>query len=433
MKYAHLTQIATFLKQFHKLVRIYRCDERILRLHFSKKAKEGELVVDFDLNSGEIYLSNSNLTKTFNAPFDLALKKRLDAAKIRDISVVKGERILRLDAEFLGSYKTLASTLFVEFTGRFTNAILTSQEGVILSALECYENASRCVKIGRDYTLPPPFEIREKAVEEIKNFEEFFASRREFVSQKRLNALKEAKTASLQRKIKALQQSLAELKSEEELSREAKKAAELGGILRANLWQLGKEARKFELDGVSFELSTSPQMALDEFFTRAKKLRQKASGIAQQRQNLDAKLLFLKRLYEAALASQNEAELYALLPKKTSHRREKNALSGVEVFHFGEAKICVGKNAAANEELLKQAKKDDWWFHLKDKPSAHLILRQPKQNLSEELVAFAAKLCAKFSGESGVVEVDYTRRRELKVRENAFVNYINFSTIKLEV
>lgn len=83
--------------------------------------------------------------------------------------------------------------------------------------------------------------------------------------------------------------------------------------------------------------------------------------------------------------------------------------------------------------MLKQAKKDDWWFHLKDKPSAHLILRQPKQNLSEELVAFAAKLCAKFSGESGVVEVDYTRRRELKVRENAFVNYTNFSTIKLEV
>lgn len=177
------------------------------------------------------------------------MKKRLDTAKIRDISVVKGERILRLDAEFLGSYKTLASTLFVEFTGRFTNAILTSQEGGILSALECYENASRCVKIGRDYTLPPPFEIREKAVEEIKNFEEFFASRREFVSQKRLNALKEAKTASLQRKIKALQQSLAELKSEEELSREAKKQPSLAEFCVQICGSLAKRRENSSLTG----------------------------------------------------------------------------------------------------------------------------------------------------------------------------------------
>ena len=40
----------------------------------------------------------------------------------------------------------------------------------------------------------------------------------------------------------------------------------------------------------------------------------------------------------------------------------------------------VGKNERGNEELLKNAKKSDLWFHLKDLPSAHVLVRTDKQN-----------------------------------------------------
>ena len=78
------------------------------------------------------------------------------------------------------------------------------------------------------------------------------------------------------------------------------------------------------------------------------------------------------------------------------------------------------------------AKKDDFWFHLKDIPSAHVIVKSNKQNLSEEIVKFAAKICIAASVKnSGKFVVDYTNRENVKIKNGAFVNYVNFKTITI--
>jgi len=71
-------------------------------------------------------------------------------------------------------------------------------------------------------------------------------------------------------------------------------------------------------------------------------------------------------------------------------------------------------------------------MHIRDVPSSHVIIRTDKQNLPDSIVRSAAKLCVDFSVKSpGDYEVDYTKRKFVKVQEGANVLYNKYDTIKV--
>ena len=83
---------------------------------------------------------------------------------------------------------------------------------------------------------------------------------------------------------------------------------------------------------------------------------------------------------------------------------------------------------------LTKKSEEDFWFHLKDRASTHVIVKSNKQNLSDEVVLFASKLCVQFSTKSsGSYEVDYTKRQNVKIQNGAFVNYINYKTKVIKI
>jgi len=93
----------------------------------------------------------------------------------------------------------------------------------------------------------------------------------------------------------------------------------------------------------------------------------------------------------------------------------------------------LGKSEKGNIELLKNAKARDIWMHLKDRPSAHVVISTDKQQLPQCLLETAAKLCVDFSVfEKGRYLVDYTPRREVKMQEGANVLYTNYKTLSIE-
>lgn len=72
-------------------------------------------------------------------------------------------------------------------------------------------------------------------------------------------------------------------------------------------------------------------------------------------------------------------------------------------------------------------------MHLKDIPSAHVIISTDKQQLPASLLETAAKLCVDFSVfEKGKYLVDYTSRREVKIQEGANVLYTKYNTLAVE-
>jgi predicted ribosome quality control (RQC) complex YloA/Tae2 family protein len=63
----------------------------------------------------------------------------------------------------------------------------------------------------------------------------------------------------------------------------------------------------------------------------------------------------------------------------------------------------VGKSAAGNEYLVRRrARKGDLWFHVKDRPGAHVLLvQQGMEPASDKDKEFAAALAVNFSKARG--------------------------------
>jgi len=99
--------------------------------------------------------------------------------------------------------------------------------------------------------------------------------------------------------------------------------------------------------------------------------------------------------------------------------------------------ILVGKNNIQNEYIThKISKHNEIWFHTKDAPGSHVIVKKAFP-LSETTIRTAAQLAAYFSKmkKSNSVPVDYLERRYLKKvpgRINSFVTYTNNKTIYID-
>ncbi|EPA2434768.1 NFACT family protein [Campylobacter upsaliensis] len=433
MKYTELVQICEFLKQYRRLDFIKRIDDNVLCLSFDKEH------YIFDLNKSEsgIYAANVKM-KSYNAPFDYALKKYFSNALIKELKVLENNRVLCLKVELNKAYKSYESVIYFEFTGKNTNAVITDSKGLILEALRHIDKSYRQVKPNLMLLELKPFKMDTNFVK-IEDFRAYFEEKFHALYGKKLLQNKNIKLSFLDHKIAKIKQNLKDLEKEDDLLLKAKDLSQKADILFANLSFLKEYERKFTLldfEGkeVEFVLENSPKMSANAFYKNAKKLKQKAKNICLQRENLKEKLEFLSALKNLVQNCQSLFELEILLPKKSKKelvKKDENEL-GIASFYYKEFKICVGKNEKGNIYLLKNTKKNDMWLHIKDVPSSHTFIIHNKQNISQEVLEFAAKLCVSFSKlNPGSVLVDYTTRNFVKVREKAFVNYTNYKTLSV--
>ena len=202
MKYAHLVQIAEYLGKFKKISSALRVSDMALKIEFSG----GERLF-FDLSKADsaIY-KNENFTqaKIYQAPFDNVLKKRLNGAYIQSVECLKNNRILKFTCAQTGSYKSVKTHLYLEFTGRFTNAVITDEAEVIVEALRHVDNSYRKIETGEVLAPLEAFEIKEKPVAPIENFDDFFKSEFLRLNERNLASLREVKLARIYKKIEAL-------------------------------------------------------------------------------------------------------------------------------------------------------------------------------------------------------------------------------------
>lgn len=89
--------------------------------------------------------------------------------------------------------------------------------------------------------------------------------------------------------------------------------------------------------------------------------------------------------------------------------------------------IFVGKNNFQNEELtFKVATGDDWWFHAKEMPGSHVIVKTGGDELPDATFEEAGRLAAYYSKarKSPKVEIDYTLRRNLKKPPGGILGFV---------
>jgi len=356
------------------------------------------------MRRGDSYIfqkeSGYKKVRNYNSPFDVVLTKRFTNAKIEKFEVAEGNRILRIYVQTSSKYKSQPSVLQFEFTGRNTNVIILDENEMILEAFRHIDmrNSYREVKVGIVLEPLPPREIKER-VEPLTDIKAFLRDEYKRREESRLVIVKNQKILTISKKLKKLQKNYERLENEDDLLEKSRDLEMDGNLLLSNLHNMKnyqKEIEVLDYEGNSKIINLpedvrTPSEAANRFFTRSKKLKQKAKNTYIERENLDSKITFLKRLQER-----------------------------------------LGKNEKGNITLLKEAKMSDIWMHIKDMPSTHVIIRNDKKNVPDSVLEFGAKLCVQFSAVTeGSYLVDYTYRRNVKMREGANVNYVEYKTLKI--
>jgi len=173
-------------------------------------------------------------------------------------------------------------------------------------------------------------------------------------------------------------------------------------------------------------------MISEMFFAKSKKAKQKAKHLHIEEESLRSKIEHLERFVNVVKEAKDVAKIELLFPKKVQNKKVKQNDS-IEVFWIEGYKVQLGKNEKGNIELLKNARAKDIWLHMKDRPSAHVIITTDKQNLPQNIILAAARLCVEFSTASkDRFLVDYTPRREVTIQNGANVLYNKYKTIEVD-
>ncbi|MGI6113500.1 MAG: Rqc2 family fibronectin-binding protein [Mahellales bacterium] len=121
--------------------------------------------------------------------------------------------------------------------------------------------------------------------------------------------------------------------------------------------------------------------------------------------------------------------------KKRTGAQKKSMSTPIHYITSSGRHIYVGKNNKQNDYLtLQQARPQDLWFHVKDIPGSHVILKAEDTKPDEDLLALAAMIAAFYSKArySSKVAVDYTLKKYVKKPRGAkpgMVIYENHKTL----
>lgn len=442
MKYFLIKEIVAYLSSnAHNIKLIKRIDNNIIIIEFNNKN-----TLYFDLSKGNSCIFKRRKTnssdKDFNAPFDVVLQKRFNSSRVEKIEMYNDDKIINIKVNSSSSYKKLTTILQLEFTGKHTNIIILDENRVILEALRHIDefSSSRVVKVGIKLDEVPKQDFIPK-IEKVENIEEYLYSVYEDIETKNIQNYRKQKVTQVEKKIRKLDKTIKSLPKKEELEVESKELYEKANLILANIHTIKPYAKSFKtynFEGkeveVSLKVDTSASTYSNELFKRAKRAKHKANNIRIEKDNLSEKLEFLKRMLANLENANSIDEMEFLYPKKQKNQTKTKKAQMYESFVFKGYKIMLGTSERENIYLLQNSKASDFWFHLKDRPSSHVIVQNTKKTIPEDVIEKAAVICAKFSVDfDGDYKVDYTQRRNVKIQSGANVLYNPYTTISIKI
>ena len=438
IKYLELIKIRDYFSNFTFISRARRIENNTIELSFSK-----EHTYFFNMSRGSSFIYKKDSVRplqSFNAPFDNLLHSLVSSSTILNIEVPKNDRIIRFTLAPKSAYKEQKITLQFEFTGRHTNAILIDDNEVTIEALRHIDaNSSfRVIRPGIELLSIPPFERHEEA-SELGNIDDYLSQKYINFEAKRIENLKKQKLLSVKKRQEKLQKLLDKLPNVSDLEKETKKYQNYGNIVLANLYQIkpyDKTLKTYDFEGNEITLKLPknivPNRMSEYFFNQAKRAKSKSKNVHIEEENLRTKRDFYGNMCHAIAQAKESEELELLVPKKAKSQRKKEKIKECELFWIDDYKVLIGRNSKENQALLKIAKSNDLWMHIKGVPSSHLIIKTDKQNLPDAVIEKAAKLCVDFSlTQAGDYDVDYCKRRFVKIQEGSSVEYDKYQTIRV--
>ena len=253
---------------------------------------------------------------------------------------------------------------------------------------------------------------------------------------------------------KKLSKKIKKLKKQLDLAENSEGYRIKGEILNANLNQVKPGMTTVSLPNyyennapiaIKLDPALSPARNAQKYFTRYKKLRDSIKHVNQQIKIAEENLRYFDSIQTSIdnadpqdIDQINDELINQGYIRKQKENKRKNKITerNLNEFKLSSGKhVLVGKNNYQNDWLtLKKANKSDYWFHVKNMPGSHVILRDDQP--SEDDIKEAAEIAAFFSKgkDSAHVQVDYVQDKRVKKPNGAkpgFVIYTGQNSIEV--
>ncbi|HHV44630.1 MAG TPA: fibronectin/fibrinogen-binding protein [Firmicutes bacterium] len=284
-----------------------------------------------------------------------------------------------------------------------------------------------------------------------------FKTTREAMAQleNQLNAVIQQQLANCNQKVVELEEALHRAESADEFRK-------YGELLTANLHALKRGQREATVidyydpeqreTTIELDPELTPAANADKYFRMYQKARRGRRITAEQLSKVNEEIQYLQTVETHLELAEDLEDLERIrdelmeqgyLPKpsertKTGKKAQPLIFRGPE-----EVPIHVGRNNRENDQLtLRLARPHDLWFHTKQIPGSHVVVRMERKvgdlaDVPEQLVRCAAQIAAYFSkarhGQN--VPVDYTFIKYVRKPSGArpgFVIYDHYRTIQVD-
>lgn len=279
-------------------------------------------------------------------------------------------------------------------------------------------------------------------------------------SQKERMAVKSASLAKLVANNLARCAKKYEVQLKELAASEKKESFRINGeLITANMYKIKKgddfvlavnyNSPEMEEISIPLDKTLSPSANAQKYFKRYNKLKNAEIFLTEEIKKTKSELLYLETVEEELQKAQNLADLAEIREELSAegyikaapekNKRKKTAAYSPDIDSFitnDGFTVFVGKNNKQNDFLtLKMSRGADLWFHTKDIPGSHVVIRHEHDRSFSETAILAAAEAAAFSSkarQADKVPVDYTFIKYVKKPNGArpgFVIYTDNKTV----
>lgn len=184
----------------------------------------------------------------------------------------------------------------------------------------------------------------------------------------------------------------------------------------------------------------TPSENAAKYFDRYNKLKRTFEATTTLIQEVSSELKHLESIQTALDIAQAEEDLAQIkeeltqsgyIKRKAAAKKERFTSKPFHYLSSDGFHMYVGKNNIQNDELTFQfADGGDWWFHAKEIPGSHVIVKSEGKVLPDRTFEEAARLAAHYSKGRGQekVEIDYTQRKNIKKPSAAKPGFVIYHT-----
>lgn len=196
---------------------------------------------------------------------------------------------------------------------------------------------------------------------------------------------------------------------------------------------------------IPLDNTLSPRENAQKYFDKYSKLKRTEEALSVQAQETKEEIEHLESISTSLDIALYEEDLTQIKEElvESGYIRRKGPSKKIKItskpFHYISTDgfhIYVGKNNFQNDEItFNLATGNDWWFHAKQIPGSHVVVKCEGRELTDLAFEEAASLAAYYSKgrEQNKVEIDYIQKKHVKKPNGAkpgfVVYYTNFSMV----